>query len=104
TGDLRSRPFGSTGASGVSGVRPTRFMRRPGGFLALAFALALPGGPAEPADDLGRLKQLFARPPESAKPMTRWWWFGGAVTPEEITRELTFMKDAGLRGAEIQPV
>ena len=36
--------------------------------------------------------------------MTRWWWFGGAVTPEEITRELTFMKEAGLRGAEIQPV
>ena len=36
--------------------------------------------------------------------MTRWWWFGGAVTPAEITRELTFMKEAGLRGAEIQPV
>jgi hypothetical protein len=36
--------------------------------------------------------------------MTRWWWFGGAVTPEEITRELGFMKQAGLRGAEIQPV
>jgi hypothetical protein len=36
--------------------------------------------------------------------MTRWWWFGGAVTPEEITRELTFMKEAGLKGAEIQPV
>jgi hypothetical protein len=36
--------------------------------------------------------------------MTRWWWFGGAVTPEEVTRELTFMKQAGLRGAEIQPV
>jgi hypothetical protein len=36
--------------------------------------------------------------------MTRWWWFGGAVTPEEVTRELTFMKEAGLRGAEIQPV
>jgi hypothetical protein len=36
--------------------------------------------------------------------MTRWWWFGGAVTPEEITRELTFMREAGLGGAEIQPV
>ena len=43
-------------------------------------------------------------PPHAAKPMTRWWWFGGAVTPEEITRELVFMKEAGLRGAEIQPV
>jgi hypothetical protein len=36
--------------------------------------------------------------------MTRWWWFGGAVTPEEITRELTMMRDAGLRGVELQPV
>jgi len=36
--------------------------------------------------------------------MTRWWWFGGAVTPEEITRELTFMHEAGLRGVELQPV
>lgn len=21
----------------------------------------------------------------AAKPMTRWWWFGGAVTPQEIS-------------------
>jgi alpha-L-rhamnosidase len=37
-------------------------------------------------------------------PMTRWRWFGGAITPEEITRELTFMRDAGLGGVELQPV
>jgi glycosyl hydrolase family 106( putative alpha-L-rhamnosidase) len=36
--------------------------------------------------------------------MTRWWWFGGAVTRAEITRELTMMHDAGLRGVELQPV
>jgi hypothetical protein len=54
--------------------------------------------------DRGALRGIFTAPPEAAKPMTRWWWFGGAVTPEEITRELTFMKQAGLRGAEIQPV
>lgn len=36
--------------------------------------------------------------------MTRWWWFGGAVAREEITRELTMMRDAGLRGVELQPV
>jgi alpha-L-rhamnosidase len=47
---------------------------------------------------------MLRDPPQTAKPMTRWWWFGGAVTKPEITRELTFMKDAGLRGAEIQPV
>ncbi|HKS97217.1 MAG TPA: glycosyl hydrolase, partial [Terriglobia bacterium] len=36
--------------------------------------------------------------------MTRWWWFGGAVTREEITRELTLMREAGLKGVELQPV
>ena len=54
--------------------------------------------------DLEGLRRLLRDPPDAAKPMTRWWWFGGAVTPEELTRELTFMKEAGLRGAEIQPV
>ena len=51
-------------------------------------------------------------PPDAAKPMTRWWWFGGAVTPEEITRQLTFMRDgrparrrdsAGLSGGVDDP-
>src|SRR4029453_8434767 len=56
------------------------------------------------ASDVGRLAAVFRDPPESARPMPRWWWFGGGVTPAEITRELTFMRDAGLRGAEIQPV
>lgn len=60
-------------------------------------------GPGTDADRRA-LRGLFTTPPEAGKPMTRWWWFGGAVTPEEVTRELTFMKQAGLRGAEIQPV
>ena len=61
-------------------------------------------GPAAPDQAAEALSRAFLSPPDSAKPMTRWWWFGGAVTPGEITRELTFMRDAGLRGAEIQPV
>lgn len=56
------------------------------------------------ADPLAALWERLATPPDAAKPMTRWWWFGGAVTKAEITRELTFMREAGLRGAEIQPV
>lgn len=50
------------------------------------------------------LKNIFLEPAFSTRPMTRWWWFGGAVTCEEITRELTLMRDAGLRGVELQPV
>lgn len=54
--------------------------------------------------EAGGLKGLFLNPPSSTRPMTRWWWFGGAMTPEEITRELTMMRDAGLGGVELQPV
>lgn len=58
-----------------------------------------------PGDDhIKTLQAAFSSPPEAAKPMTRWWWFGGAITPDEIARELTLMRAAGLRGVEIQPV
>ncbi|MGH9397838.1 MAG: glycosyl hydrolase [Terriglobia bacterium] len=56
------------------------------------------------ASQLIALKNTFLNPDFSARPMTRWWWFGGAVTREEITRELILMRDAGLRGVELQPV
>ncbi len=59
---------------------------------------------AQISEDSAALKEAFLHPPQDAKPMTRWWWFGGAATPEEITRELTMMRDAGLRGVELQPV
>ncbi|MGI9074632.1 MAG: glycosyl hydrolase [Bryobacteraceae bacterium] len=50
------------------------------------------------------LRAVFLDPPATARPMTRWWWFGGAITHDEITRELTLMRDAGLGGVELQPV
>jgi hypothetical protein len=36
--------------------------------------------------------------------MMRWWWFGPAVQPDELARELKTMKAGGIGGAEIQPV
>jgi len=48
--------------------------------------------------------QGFQAPPENAKPMTRWWWFGPAVTKPELARELDQMKSGGFGGFEIQPV
>ena len=36
--------------------------------------------------------------------MMRWWWFGPAVTQEELEREMRAMKDGGIGGFEVQPV
>jgi len=53
---------------------------------------------------ISALQDDFRNPPEDAKIMVRWWWFGPAVTTEELDRELHQMKDAGIGGFEVQPV
>ena len=53
---------------------------------------------------LSNLKHNFQNPPEDAKPMMRWWWFGPAVTIPELNKELETMHEAGIGGVEIQPV
>jgi hypothetical protein len=47
------------------------------------------------------LRQGFLNPPDAAKPMVRWWWFGPAVVKPEILRELQQMKADGIGGAEM---
>ena len=51
-----------------------------------------------------RLEKEFANPSMEYWPRTRYWWFGGAVTREELARELKGMKEQGLAGVEIQSV
>ncbi|HWG20475.1 MAG TPA: glycosyl hydrolase [Terracidiphilus sp.] len=53
------------------------------------------------ADDL---RQGFLHPPDDARPLMRWWWFGPAVTRPELAKELQTMRTAGIGGVEIQPV
>ena len=54
--------------------------------------------------DIRTLESTFRNPPEDCKLMMRWWWFGPAVTHEELLRELQEMKRAGVGGVEVQPV
>jgi len=54
------------------------------------------------ADNIGQLQRSFDQPPDDARIMSRWWWFGTAVTKPEIERELEFMKAGGFGGAEVQ--
>jgi hypothetical protein len=50
------------------------------------------------------LAQVFAAPPDDARVLMRWWWFGPTVTPAGLDRDLEAMRAAGLGGVEVQPV
>ena len=69
----------------------------------LISALALVSALATSAH-AGTLAQDFAHPPADARPMVRWWWFGGAVTEPELAREIKAMKQGGFGGFELQTV
>jgi alpha-L-rhamnosidase len=46
----------------------------------------------------------FVQPPRDTRIMMRWWWFGPAVTRDELEREMLKMREGGIGGFEIQPV
>lgn len=54
--------------------------------------------------ELSALQDSFRVPPGDTKLMVRWWWFGPAVTAEELDREMHAMNDAGIGGFEVDPV
>lgn len=56
------------------------------------------------AQTVNELQRGFERPPDDAKIMMRWWWFGPAVTKTELEREMRLMKEGGIGGFEVQPV
>ena len=56
---------------------------------------------AAPIDELQR---SFLNPPDDARIMMRWWWFGPAVSKPELEREMRLMKEGGIGGFEVQPV
>ena len=67
---------------------------------SLAFAATLASVHAQTPD----LHQAFLNPPADARPMVRWWWFGPAVTPEEIRKEIDQMHAGGFGGFELASV
>ncbi len=68
--------------------------------LCLSLSAALPAQAPKP-DSLQALREGFLNPPDEAKPMVRWWWFGPAVVKPEILKELQQMKANGIGGAEL---
>ena len=54
--------------------------------------------------NIAELQRSFQHPPDDARIMMRWWWFGPAVTKSELEREMRLMKEGGIGGFEVQPV
>jgi hypothetical protein len=63
-----------------------------------------PALPVTLAADIGGLERMFATPPDDARIMMRWWWFGPCAGEAEIARELEAMRDAGIGGVELAVV
>ena len=65
-------------------------------------ALILAAGSAVRADTAS-LERSFAKPPDDARVLVRWWWFGPSVTPAQLERDMKAMKAGGFGGFEVQP-
>jgi len=66
--------------------------------LLLLVGWALAQGPGD------ALEAGFKNPPDSAKPRTWWHWTGGNITKEGITKDLEWMKRAGIGGMHLADV
>ena len=53
---------------------------------------------------IDNLQRSFLDPPDDARIMMRWWWFGPAVENAQLEREMRLMKEGGIGGFEVQPV
>ena len=76
----------------------------PAGLAVVLLAPGLALAPPPPRPDVAEVERLFARPPDDARIMMRWWWFGPSVSRAEIEAELRRMKDGGIGGFELAVV
>ncbi len=73
------------------------------GALSLVLVTLLLTSASDASADVEQLRQVFSQPPEDARIMMRWWWYGPAVTKPELEREMRLMKEGGIGGFEVQP-
>jgi hypothetical protein len=72
--------------------------------IAVVTALSALSGlaPAQAPGDA--MEQGFKSPPDSARPRTWWHWTGSNITREGITKDLEWMKRAGIGGFQLADV
>ena len=82
------------------------FKKLPPGLLKIELVILLFSAAwSVPAQDTGSpLHNGFKNPPESAKPRTWWHWTNSNVTKEGITKDLEWMKRAGIGGMQLADV
>ncbi|MCG2583930.1 glycosyl hydrolase [Massilia sp. TS11] len=69
----------------------------------VAAALSL-ASTAASATRVAEAAASLAKPPQDARTLVRWWWFGPAEEQGELAREIRAMHAGGFGGFEIQPV
>src|SRR5437763_12925315 len=79
----------------------SRIKRRTRGVM-IACLIGAAVGFGATAQTITQLQRGFARPPDDARVMMRWWWFGSSVTKSELEREMRLMKEGGIGGFEVQ--
>ncbi|MES3021427.1 MAG: glycosyl hydrolase [Pseudomonadota bacterium] len=67
-------------------------------------ALTCASACASASTTVAQVAARLSAPPDDARAMVRWWWFGPSVTKPELEREMLAMKAGGFGGFEIQPV
>ena len=71
-------------------------------FCALIPIICAQGSPSNLS--LPELERGFRNPPDDARIMMRWWWFGPGVDKHELEREMVRMKEGDIGGFEVQAV
>jgi hypothetical protein len=56
------------------------------------------------SDRVAEVAARYQQPPDDARVLARWWWFGPALVKPELEREILAMRAGGFGGFEIQPV
>ena len=71
---------------------------------AIAFTTPIITRPIIITPTVAQVAAHLATPPDDARAMVRWWWFGPSVAKPQLEREMLAMKAGGFGGFEIQPV
>jgi hypothetical protein len=86
--------------------RPNPMLKVLRRLLLCAPLISMASASAAPADYHAPSADPLAWPAATREthPWTRWWWLGSAVDPENLTRQLTLFRQAGIGGVEICPI